>query len=221
MYLKILGFVIIGIATFFFLSQTEIYYQYCKQSLETGDFLVDENLELYKKICNDHYKDYSHHYLMNNTINIFYSFMQVTSIKLLNITNKKYMKQRISQDLASLEFNLKLHKFTHTALYILLIYFAIITLPNFFFELMIYVVNKILIIFFFTFTGEAIINYVLGLNIDLLMIFYKVSDYIHLDFLVSWYRFFMKYSGLDTALTVVAEQTIGETLGHLSNATKH
>ena len=193
----------VAIASFFFLSQTEIYYQYCKNAIETGDFLVDESLDLYKKICNDHYKDYSDHYLMNHTINIFYNFMEMTSTKLLSLNSKKYMKKRISESLSSLEFNLKLHKFTHTSLYIVFIYLGIVSVPNVVFSLFIFIINKILILTFFAFTAEAMLNYLFNINLDLVQISRHCSNYINLDIIMNTYSFLSRFVGFSSNHTEV------------------
>lgn len=195
LYLKILVGVMLCIGSFYFMSQTEIYYQYCKTALETGDYLVEENQEIFMKICKDHYKDYTNHYLMNNSINIFYGFMEMSSVKLLSLNSKKYMKKRISQDVASLEFNLKLHKFTHTALYILVIYIGIVILPNLMFDFLVYLVNKILIILFVAFAIEALLNYILNYNIDMITVIKSSSDYVNLDIFVTYYRYFSNLFG--------------------------
>jgi len=197
MYLKIFIVSILSIISFFFLSQTEIYYQYCKNSIETGDFLVEEDVHMYKHICLEHYRDYSSHFLMNNTVNVFYNFMAISSNQLLNITDKKYLKKRIkNQDLSGLELYLRIHKFIRIALYIICLYVGIIILPNLFIDLMSFLFNKLLFFIFAFLFGETIYNYIADTKLDSYSMIKEYAFLFDFEYMLILWKNLMSLMGL-------------------------
>jgi len=185
--------IIFSVISFLFLSQTEIYYQYCKNSIETGDYLVKEDIDKFEAICKRNFKNYNDHILMNNTINIFYGLMNTPNKNhLLDSSDRRYLKKKIVQDLPFLNFYLQVHKYGHLVMYLITLYVVIVVFPHIFLTILHSIFEKILYIIFLIFFIEGAFNYTFNMKVDLITYVMDISNYVNFDNIGLIYKYILR-----------------------------
>lgn len=169
-----------------YICYTRQYYAYCAYAKMNGDYMVNEEVkELFSSLCSDVFKDYSGsggNSIMRHSLDLIYSF--IINPDLLLDDEKEYEKMKAfikDAGYYSIRFEMKLLKIVHFAFYLVILYLFVIWFPRMIIDLVVYLLDKIFIIMFIVLILEAIFNLYLDLNIDVLKIIYKFTNFIPLN----------------------------------------
>jgi hypothetical protein len=159
---------------------TKHYYIYCTYAKISSDYMVEEELKpMYFELCNDVFKDYSKHSLMKYSLEFIYSmFVNI------NLSEREYtmMKQFINtSSVYSMRIEMKTLKLVHITFYFLVLFIAIVCLPRILVELLFYLIDKVLVIFFVILIVEAVLNLYMDMNLDIMKLIKGLVNYIPIN----------------------------------------
>ncbi len=157
------------------------YYSYCKLAkFKPNLFEKNEHSKEFKILCDDIFKDFSEHPflkfsfgLVYNFIKPEYSFENISDERAINIIDDIEMKH-----LGTLKYNLRIFKFLNFIFYAINLYIIIITLPELVTNVIIFILNKCLIIIFLFFLFEGYINFYTKYEINSIKTISTYSYYI-------------------------------------------
>jgi hypothetical protein len=164
----------------FYLKLTEQYYLTCRKSIiddqffekfydftsldeyRKGKFLV--KIGKLKSLCKDFYVDFSSNYIMNNTIGYMARFIYGDQIQ----PDKESVSSFIeSTNIENFKLSLYSIKFVQILIYIIILYFCIVSVPNIAVQVLLTVVNKVLVLVFIIFALGAVSKFYLGVDFDI------------------------------------------------------
>jgi hypothetical protein len=164
----------------FYLKLTEQYYLTCRKSIIDDQFFEKfydfNSLDKYrqerylvkigklKSLCKDFYVDFSSNYIMNNTIGYMASFIYGDQIQPDQESVRSFVESTNPEN-----FKLSLYsiKFVQILIYIIILYFCIVSVPNIAVQVLLTVVNKVLVLVFIIFALGAVSKFYLGVDFDI------------------------------------------------------
>jgi hypothetical protein len=163
-----------------YLKMTEQYYLTCRKSISEDGFfekyydfkLLDdyrskryqEKIVKLKNLCKDFYVDFSTNYIMNNTIGYMSRLIYGDMILPDEDTVRSLVE---STNIDSFKFSLYSIKFVQMLIYIITLYFGIVSLPNIAVQVFLTIINKVLGLVFIIFALGAISKFYLGFDFDI------------------------------------------------------
>jgi hypothetical protein len=162
---------------------TRDYYNYCQYATYfKNDNDVDlEKREIYLNFCNDVFKDYSKHSILKFSFGFFYpdisKNVKIDERELL--TYKIFLKEMNSY---SVRMEFRILQIVHFIYYILILYTFFVSFARILLNIIMYLIDKILILLFFIMIVEGIIIMFLGLDLDIIKIIKLSINFLPFNF---------------------------------------
>jgi hypothetical protein len=144
--------------------------------------MVQNNKEFYSDLCRDVFKEFSSHSIMKYSIEYVYLYYNNNQIDFTidEINEIKIFVEKLSPIEANINF--RFLKFIHFGLYMLVLYLAVVYIPNILISIFVYFIDKLQYIFFVILIIEGILNIYIDLNLNMLGWLTKLSSYLPINF---------------------------------------
>jgi hypothetical protein len=157
------------------------YYSYCKiAKFKSNIFEKNEHSKDLKNLCDDIFKDFSEHPFLRFSFGLIYniikpenSFENLSEERAINIIDDIEAKH-----FGTLKFNLRIFKFLNFIFYAINLYIILIILPELITKIIIFILNKCLIIIFIFFLIEGYFNFYTKYEINSIKTVNTFSNYI-------------------------------------------
>jgi hypothetical protein len=159
------------------------YYSYCKiAQYKPYIFEKNEHSREFRYMCEDIFRDYSEHPFLRFSFEFVYniikpenSFRNISEERAINIIEDIETKH-----LGTLKHNLRIFKFLNFIFYASNLYFMLIILPELVSKIIIFILNKCLILIFIFFLVEGYFNFYTKYQINSIEAVNTFSNYIPL-----------------------------------------